>query len=296
VGVTYASGQLPLPNGAYGYGGVGAIYVPGLSPVVEEWSASKSPYYTYGDPVLRNGLVYYLNGAWNGSTIGPPESQVDGGGNRVWSLAYGGTLVEQNYDRLKLKEVVSGPATQWGLRGCHTLMHGAGGGIFEASMQKDSAPAAYGTTSTCFSVDVGAATSTPANLFKLVITRGGSHPSADVGNLVGGIFEYLKDYPDASLGAVYYSSSINYTLTTDNWWMNPEYTEPSPLPTQTFTYTDTSGATINRTKTMWMIFIPETFLGRTYNGAFRVYRSASNPNVLIERMELDTVTPDLNID
>jgi hypothetical protein len=85
VGVSYANGQLPLPNGAY-WAGIGAIYVPGLSPTVEEWSASKSPYYTYGDPVLRKGLVYYLNYAWDGTSVGPPESQVDLDGNRVWSL------------------------------------------------------------------------------------------------------------------------------------------------------------------------------------------------------------------
>jgi len=47
---------------------------------------------------------------------------------------------------------------------------------------------------------------------------------------------------------------------------------------------------------MWMIFIPHTFKDRTYNGAFRVYRTPGYPNVLIERFELDTVTPDLLTD
>jgi len=304
VGVTYANGQQPLPNGAYGYNG--PVYVPGLSPVVEEWSGSKSPYYTYGDPVVRKGLVYYLNYAWDGSTVGQPESQVDVDGNRVWTL-WPGSGYEQFYFNNRLKNLLSGPATQWGLLPCHTLFYSLFGfNCCEASMQKDPLPKAYyndgGPAS--LSVDVGAALSIPANLFKLVITDGASHPSSSVANLVGGIFDSLKDYPYTTiftgnlepLGALYYSESFSYTLTTANWWMIPEYTEPSPLPTQTFTYTDTSGATVNRTKTMWMIFVPHTFLGRTYNGAFRVYRKHDNPNVLIERFELDTVTPDLITD
>jgi hypothetical protein len=302
VGVNYANGQLPLPNGAYGYSGVGAIYVPGLSPVVEEWSASKSPYYTYGDPVLRKGLVYYLNYAWDGSTVGPPESQVDGSGNRVWSLYYNGLVIEQFYYQIQLKNFYSGPAVQWGLRPCHTLFYRLFGNFLETCMQKDPLPKAYyddGLGITSLSVDVGAALSIPSNLFKFVITDGASHPSSDVANLVGRLFDSTSHYlyhNGEPLGALYHSESFSYTLTTDNWWMMPEYTEPSPLPTQTFTYTDTSGATVNRTKTMWMIFIPETFLGRTYHGAFRVYRKYDNPNVLIERMELDSVTPDLLTD
>ena len=310
MGVTYANGQLPLPNGSYGYVypnfGVGAIYVPGLSPVVEEWSSSKSPYYTIGEPVLRKGLVYQLNYAWNGSTIGPPESQVDGGGNRVWSLSLGGGYVEQVYWQLKLKEFYNGPTTQWGLRACHTLFYRIFPGpsytetLFDASMQKDPLPKAYYPGSEGLSVDVGAALSIPANLFKLVITDGASHPSSNVGNLVGGIFEnspyYLYETNGDPLGPLYHSESFSYTLTTDNWWMMPEYTEPSPLPTRTFTYTDKTGATVNVVKQMWMIFIPHTFLGRTYHGAFRLYEKYDNPNVLIARWELDSVTPDLNID
>jgi hypothetical protein len=313
VGVNYANGQLPLPNGAYGYVypnfGVGATYVPGLSPVVEEWSASKSPYYTIGEPVLRKGLVYQLNYAWDGSTVGPPESQVDGSGNRVWSLSLGGAYVEQVFYNYRMKEFYNGPTKQWGLRPCHTLFYELFNSpssptypdsIFNASMQKDPLPKAYYPGSEGLSVNVGAALNIPANLFKFVITDGASHPSSNVGDLVGGIFDYLKDYPylpnGDPLGPLYHSESFSYTLTTDNWWMIPEYTEPSPLPTQTFTYTDKTGATINRSRQMWMIFIPETFLGRTYHGAFRVYEKHDNPNVLIERFELDSVTPDLNTD
>ena len=308
MGVTYANGQLPLPNGAYGYSGVGATYVPGLSPVVEEWSASKSPYYTIGEPVLRKGLVYQLNYAWNGSTVGPPESQVDANGNRVWSLSLGGGYVEQVFYDYRMKEIFNGPTIQWGLRPCHTLFYLLFNSpssptypetIFSASMQKDLAPKAYPSGSSGLSVDVGAALSIPANLYTFVITDGRSHPSSDVGDLVGGIFDSLKDYPYLSngdpLGPLHHSESFSYTLTTDNWWMIPEYTQPSPLPTQTFTYTDKTGATVNRVKQMWMIFIPHTFLGRTYSGAFRVYEKFDNPSVLIERFELDTVTPDLNV-
>ena len=309
MGVTYANGQLPLPNGAYGYSGVGAIYLPGWSPVVEEWSASKSPYYTYGEAVLRNGLVYYLNYAWNGSTIGAPESQVDGGGNRVWSLWSGGTKIEQYYDQVQLKNLTNGPRIQWGLRGCHALMYdnyiydGAVETLFDHSMERDPKPAAYFTSSgdiSSFSVDVGAELSIPSNLFKFVLTSGGNHPSSTIGNLVGGIFDSLKDYPYLTngdpLGALHYSESISYTLEEKNWWMTPEYDAPTPLPTRTFTYTNLTGGTVNRTIDDWMIFIPETFIGRTYTGAFRVYKKYDDPTVLIERIELDSVTPDLTTD
>lgn len=303
MGVTYANDQLPLPNGAYGYNGVGAIYVPGLSPVVEEWSASKSPYYTIGEPVLRKGLVYKLNYAWNGSTVGAPESQVDANGNRVWSLAYGGTLIEQYYTQLKLKELISGPRTQWGLRPCHTLFYNYFGSTLSTCMQRDPLPAQYysgGSDPVSFSVDVGAEESIPANLFKFVLTSNASHPSSTIGNLVGGIFDSLKDYPYLTngdpLGALHYSESISYTLEKKNWWMTPEYDQPDPLPTRTFTYTDLTGGTVNYTIDDWMIFVPETFIGRTYTGALRVYKKFDDPTVLIRRIELDSVSPDLNTD
>lgn len=303
MGVTYANGQLPLPNGAYGYSGVGAIYLPGWSPVVEEWSASKSPYYTYGEAVLRNGLVYYLNYAWNGSTIGAPESQTDGSGNRVWSLWFGGTKIEQYYSQIQLKNLLSGPRIQWGLRPCHQMFYTIFGPTLSTCMEKDPLPKAYydnGLGIDSFSVDVGAALSIPSNLFKFVLTSNASHPSSTIGTLVGGIFNSLKDYPYLTngdpLGALHYSESISYTLEEKNWWMTPEYNAPSPLPTRTFTYTNLTGGTVNRTIDDWMIFIPETFIGRTYTGAFRVYKKYDDPTVLIERIELDSVTPDLTTD
>ena len=298
MGVTYANGQLPLPNGAYGYGGVGAIYVPGLSPVVEEWSASKSPYYTYGDPVVYKGLVYRLNYAWDGTTVGAPDTQVDLDGNRVWTLAISATQ-EQYYTNTALKGSVT---TQWGLRPCHTMFYTIFGSNLATCMQRDAKPKAYYTGSgdtSSFSVDVGAAVSVPANLFKFIATDNASHPSSDVGSLVGGIFNSLKDYPYTSsgdpLGALYHEETFTYTLEEKNWWLSPEY-DDSTAGNRTFTYTNLSGGTVNRTIPFWMIFIPETFLGRTYNGAFRVYRKYDNPNVLIERFELDTVTPDLITD
>ena len=302
MGVTYANGQLPLPNGSYWWG-VGPVYVPGYSPVIEEWSASKSPYYTYGDPVLHKGLVYYLNYAWDGTTVGAPDSQVDGSGNRTWSLWTGGGE-EQYYYKLQLKNLLNGPTTQWGLRPCHTLFYNIFGTVLDECMILDDNPKAYYTPpggKGAFSADVGAGASIPSNLFKFVQTDGASHPSSDVGNLVGGIFDSLKDYPYQSggqvgpLGALYYEETFSYTLTEKNWWMNPEYDDSGAV-NRTFTYTDTSGATVNRVKLMWMIFIPHTFKDRTYNGAFRVYRTPGYPNVLIERFELDTVTPDLLTD
>jgi hypothetical protein len=293
--------ELPLPNGAYWWG-VGPAYVYGYSPVVEEWSASKSPYYTYGDPVLYKGLVYYLNYAWDGTTVGAPDSQIDGDGNRTWSL-WCGNGRDQYYTQLQLKNLLNGPTVQWGLRPCHTLFYTLFNDDLSLCMQRDANPKAYdhGSSDTAtFSIDVGAELSIPANLFKFVQTDGASHPSSDVGSLVGGIFDSLKDYPYTypsrdPLGALYHEESFNYTLTEKNWWMNPEY-DDSGASNRTFTYTDTFGTTVNRTKLMWMIFVPHTFKDRTYNGAFRVYKKFDNPSVLIERFELDSVTPDLITD
>jgi len=304
VGVTYANGQLPLPNGAYGYGGVGAIYVPGLSPTVEEWSASKSPYYTYGDPVLRKGLVYYLNYAWDGSTVGPPESQVDAYGNRVWSLKPDGESIgagNQVYFNLALK---ADRTRRWGLIACHRLFYenytydGRTVTLFEHGLTKDTLPKAYYDNGyeplSSYSVTVGA-NGISTDFFKLIITHNTTYPYDGATNTAIGIFDTLKDFPyqtsGEGLGALYHSESISYTLTEDNWWLKPEYNPASPLPTRTFTYTDTSGATVNRTINNWMTFVPETLLGRTYSGAFRVYRKIGFPNILIERFELDSVTP-----
>lgn len=307
MGVTYANGQLPLPNGAYGY--TGAIYVPSLSPVVEEWSASKSPYYTYGDPVLRHGLVYKLNYAWDGSTIGPPESQVDLDGNRVWSLAINENGNEQFYSNTRLKNLFNGPYNFWGLLAAHSLFNvnytyaGRTVSLFEHALTKDSMPKAYYDNGyeplSSFSVYVGA-NGISSDFFKFIITRNRTYPYDGATNTAIGIFDSLKDFPyqtnGEGLGALYHSESISYTLTEDNWWLKPEYNPSSPLPTRTFTYTDTSGATVNRTINNWMIFVPETLLGRTYSGAFRVYRKIGFPNVLIERFELDSITPTFSTD
>ena len=307
MGVTYANGQLPLPNGAYGY--TGAIYVPSLSPVVEEWSASKSPYYTYGDPVLCHGLVYYLNYAWDGTTIGAPESQVDLNGNRVWSLkpdGDGGGVTDQVYSNQALK---SNKTRKWGLLACHKLFDtnytysGRTVSLFEHGLQKDSMPVQYYNYTTeplrSYSVEVGA-NGIPTDFYKLIITNANTYPFGGTTNTAIGIFDSLKDFPyqtsGEGLGALYHSESISYTLTEDNWWLKPEYNPSSPLPTRTFTYTDTFGSTVNRTINNWMVFVPETLLGRTYSGAFRVYRKIGFPNVLIERFELDSITPTFSTD
>ena len=304
MGVTYANGQLPLPNGAYGYSGVGAIYLPGWSPVVEEWSASKSPYYTYNEPVLRKGLVYYLNYAWDGSTIGAPESQVNAFGNRVWSLkpdSDNNGNTEQLYSNQALKQTKT---RKWGLFACHKLFDtnytysGRSVSLFEHGLSKDSVPKAYYNYTTeplrSYSVSVGA-NGIPTDFYKFIISHNTNYPFSGATSTAIGIFDSLKDFPyqtsGEGLGALYYSESISYTLTADNWWLKPEYNPPSPLPTRTFTYTDTSGATVNTTINNWMVFVPETLLGRTYAGAFRVYRKIGFPNTLIERFELDSVTP-----
>lgn len=307
MGVTYANGQLPLPNGAYGYTGVGAIYVPGWSPVVDEWSASKSPYYTYGEPVLRNGLVYYLNYAWNGSTIGAPESQVDVNGNRVWSLYPPGG---GNTDQVYYNQALKGTKTRkWGLFACHKLFDtaytysGRSVSLFEHGLSKDALPKAYYNNNIeplgSYSVSVGA-NGIPTDFYKFIISHNTDYIFSGGTSTAIGIFDSLKDFPyqtsGEGLGALYYSESISYTLSEDNWWLKPEYNPATPLPTRTFTYTDTSGATVNRTINNWMVFVPETLLGRTYAGAFRVYRKIGFPNILIERFELDSVTPTFSTD
>ena len=302
MGVSYANGQLPLPNGAY-WAGTGAIYVPGLSPTVEEWSASKSPYYTYGDPVLRKGLVYYLNYAWDGSTVGPPESQVDVDGNRVWSLKPDGESIgagNQVYFNLALK---ADRTRLWGLIACHRLFYeyytygGRTVTLFEHGLTKDTLPKAYYDNGyeplSSYSVTVGA-NGISTDFFKLIITHNSNFPYGGGANTAIGIFDSLKDFPyqtnGQGLGTLYHEESISYTLAEKNWWLKPEYDDSSAA-NRTFTYTDTSGGTVNRTINMWMVFVPETLLGRTYAGAFRVYRKIGFPNILIERFELDSITP-----
>lgn len=309
MGVTYAFGQLGIPNGSYGYGGgydgVGAIYVEGLSPTVEEWNPARVPYYTYYQPVLYKGLVYRLTYAWDGVTVGSPGSQVNNNGDRIWTLAAGGNFVEQLYTTFSLKGGLGPSAYQYRLAPCHTLFYSYFNNDLTGCMQRDANPVQYyqggNPNAGGFSVDVGvgALATIPANLFKLIITNNRSHPSSDVGNLVGGIFDSLKDYPyelnGDPLGPLYHEESFTYTLTVNNWWMDPEY-DASGAVNRTFTFNDLNGNPVNTVKFMWMIFIPETFLGRTYHGAFRVYKKYDNPNILIGRYELDTVTPDLLTD
>jgi hypothetical protein len=252
--------------------------------------------------------VYYLNYAWDGSSIGAPESQVDAFGNRVWSLkpdSDNNGNTEQLYSNQALKQTKT---RKWGLFACHKLFDtgytysGRSISLFEHGLSKDSMPKAYYNYTTeplrSYSVSVGA-NGIPTDFYKFIISHNTNYPYSGGTTTAIGIFDSLKDFPyrtnGEALGALYYSEAISYTLTTANWWLQPEY-DASGASNRTFTYTDTSGATVNRTISMWMVFIPETFLGRTFTGAFRVYRRAGYPTQLIERFELDSVTPNLITD
>jgi hypothetical protein len=113
-------------------------------------------------------------------------------------------FLEQYYNQLQLKNLLSGPATQWGLRPCHQLFYNLFGSTLSTCMQRDPLPAQYysgGGDPASLSVDVGAALSIPANLFKFVITDGASHPSSTVGTLVVEGLELAALAIEASLSA-----------------------------------------------------------------------------------------------
>jgi len=115
-----------------------------------------------------------------------------------------------------------------------------------------------------------------------------------------GVFQFYGNFKyDLSLtdvGTLYYEVLFSYTLATTDWKLSPEYnaTAYGPSVTINWTYTAPSGTTYGESRTvsnLKMRFAGETFLGRTYSGAYRIYIKDNVPSE--GRWELDTVTPDM---
>jgi len=325
----------PFPNGAYGtYNsedgtrGVGPVYVEGYIP---EWSASASPYYNRSQQVRYKGLVYGLNYNWDGSTVGPPDSQVDANGIRVWTLLCSNyptnnapRIVEPlgyiDYKNNKIKQSTIKPYWQayHGIAPAHDL--------FERALWKDD----YGGyTQTLLSLactveksplksaelqpgifddvevqsfNFNGANNIDSKLFGIV-TSSCVAPSVAVGAgsaSPSGIFDFYKNfkknYDLSDVGTLYYEAPYSYTLAITDWTLHPEYnaTAYGPSITVNCSYTDSHGhtQTINDTYSeLKMRFGAETFLGRTYTGAYRVY--VKNDSIAAARWELDSVSPDM---
>jgi len=115
-----------------------------------------------------------------------------------------------------------------------------------------------------------------------------------------GIFQYYGNYKKkldlTDVGTLYYEAPFTYTLATTDWKLSPEYnpTAYGPSVTINWSYTAPSGTGYGETRTvsnLKMRFAGETFLGRTYSGAYRIYIKDNVPSA--GRWELDSVSPDM---
>lgn len=115
-----------------------------------------------------------------------------------------------------------------------------------------------------------------------------------------GIFQYYGGFKKkldlSDVGTLYYEEPFSYTLATTDWVLSPEYnaTAYGPSVTVNWSYTAPSGTGYGETFTrsnLKMKFAGETFLGRTYSGAYRIYIKDNLPSD--GRWELDSVTPDM---
>jgi hypothetical protein len=114
-----------------------------------------------------------------------------------------------------------------------------------------------------------------------------------------GVFSYYGNFKYTlyltDIGTLYYEAPYSYTLTTADWHLSPEYNPTAYGPPLTINWTYTNGdytrsenVTVSDLK---MIFGAETFLGRTYTGAYRVY--VKDGRISEKRWELDSVSPDM---
>jgi hypothetical protein len=115
-----------------------------------------------------------------------------------------------------------------------------------------------------------------------------------------GVFEYYGNYKKTlqmtDVGTLHYEEPFTYTLSTADWILNPEYnpTAYGPSVTINWTYTAPGGTVYGESRTvsnLKMRFGAETFLGRTYSGAYRIYIKDNLPSE--GRWELDSVSPDM---
>lgn len=314
----------PFPSGAYlgdagpGGFGIGPVYVYGDYP---EWSAGASPYYTIGQAVKFKGLVYKLNHNWDGTTVGSPDTQVDSNGIRVWTLQCD-NYVTVDPIGYRAKTVNSDSTFYYSLSRSNSIKRGwnywhnilsAHAVVFEATNYKSNTEsgfgrnlltlastvevspidAGYGATNMEYqSINFDDSNGIDNKMFGFVTSSCGQSDSVSAYPSPFGIFQYYGGFKYKlnfdDVGTLYYEKTITYTLTEKNWTLSPEY---DPTATTPFTYSYTYlGTTYGGTVDLFMRFGAETFLGRTYTGAFRVYIDGTGR---VERWELDSVSPDM---
>jgi hypothetical protein len=307
--------------------GLGPVNVSGI----EEWSAGKSPYYVIGQAVSFKGLVYALNYNWDGTTVGSPGSQVDANGVRVWTLQCDNYLVGgQQFEMGYRPTFGTGASAYYNLNFETTIIRywnywhnisSAHSTVFEQVKYKASGESGFGRTlltlastveippvNNAFgpsnpyfqSINFNDANGIDNKMFFFLTSSCGHTNGSGPWSSPWGIFEYYGCFKKGTsmedIGTLYYEAPYSYTLATTDWRLSPEYDETSygPSLSVNWSYTDKNGrtTTVNATNnTMKMRFGAETFLGRTYTGAYRVY---VKDGLLSEiRMELDTVTPDM---
>ena len=321
----------PFPDGSYGnYNsdtqgrGLGPVNVSGI----QEWSAGKSPYYAIGDAVSFKGLVYKLNHNWDGTTVGSPGSQVDADGVRVWTLqcdnyseriqqypmGYYFKTINEDSSFYYIIDFNTSVKRGWNFWHNITSAHAV---VFELRKYKSNTESGTGRNLLKFastfepstikegitefqSINFNGANGIDSKMFGFVTSSAGRVFTASSYTSPTGIFDYYGNFKYnlslEDIGTLYYEAPYSYTTKISDWIVNPEWnaTDYGPSLSVNWSYTDKNGrtTTVNVTNnTMKMRFGAETFLGRTYTGAYRVY---VKDGLLSEiRMELDTVTPDM---
>ena len=325
----------PFPDGSYGtYDsdtqgiGLGPVNVSGI----QEWSASKSPYYSIGDEVSYKGLIYKLNYNWDGTTIGSPGSQVDANGVRVWTLQcanYSNAVTQ--FPLGNRQKTTNGDSTfyysiqqnntikrYWNFWHNITSAHadvfevrrylgntesGFGRNLMSIASTVEVSPLqrGYGPNNLEFqSVNFTGANGIDDKMFGFVTSSCGRVFTASSYCSPSGVFQFYGNYKKnlnlTDVGTLHYEEPFSYTLTTADWILNPEWnaTAYGPSVTINWTYTSPGGTTYGENRTvsnLKMRFGAETFLGRTYTGAYRIYIKDNLPSD--GRWELDSVSPDM---
>jgi hypothetical protein len=325
VGPPFPDGSYGNYNSETQGQGLGPVNVSGI----EEWSAGKSPYYVIGERVSYKGLIYYLNYNWDGITVGSPGSQVDANGARVWildcsnyingvqqfPLGYRGKTINSDssfYYTMGLNESIKKYWNFW-----HNVTS-AHAGVFELIKYKSNTESGngrnllslastveisnsgYSSFNEFQSINFNDANGIDNKMFGFVTSSAGRVFTASSYTSPSGIFKFYGNYKKTlqmtDVGTLYYEAPYSYTLSTSDWILNPEWnaTAYGPSVTINWTYTAPSGTTYSENFTvsnLKMRFGAETFLGRTYTGAYRIYIKDNLPSD--GRWELDSVSPDM---
>lgn len=325
----------PFPDGSYGnYNsetqgrGLGPVNIFGI----EEWSASKSPYYVRGEAVSFKGLIYSLNYNWDGTTVGSPDSQVDANGVRVWTLQCDNYTERLRQFEMGIRTKTINPDSSFyyhvspetSIKGYWNFWHNISSAhsvVFEILPYKTDAESGNGRTLLDFastaeispintvygdnvknfqSINFDDANGIDNKMFGFLTSSCGHSNASGPWGSPFGIFSYYggfkKNLDLSDVGTLYYEVAVTYTLTTADWRLSPEYNATaygSPVKIN-WTYTAPSGTTYGENRTvsnLKMTFANETFLGRTYTGAYRIYIKDNLPSD--GRWELDTVSPDM---